>query len=121
MNFFENAFQREERQIRDAEQSNAQRLGSDPKTMLSFAPCPQSGAVLPKPMATARELGQPVPDDMVEMQCDACGGTGWDPGSLDPFGEYCPTCQGSKVEYVSLKKLIEMGIDPKELKRKEAA
>lgn len=62
-----------------------------------------------KPAASASELGIPVPEGMREVACQACGGKGWDPGSLDPFGELCPDCKGSKVE------LIAVGtIQPKE-------
>ena len=35
----------------------------------------------------------------VELPCDECGGSGFDPGGIDPWGpEPCPACQGAKTQ-----------------------
>jgi hypothetical protein len=41
--------------------------------------------------------------ELEELDCEDCGGTGIDPGGLDPFGEICPSCQGLGKE-IKLKK-----------------
>lgn len=35
-----------------------------------------------------------------EQPCETCGGSGADPGAIDPAGEVCPTCHGSGKEPV---------------------
>jgi hypothetical protein len=60
-----------------------------------------------KPASTARELGIPVPAEYHELDCQECGGTGFDPGSLDPFGYLCPRCHGAKKELVRRDYLAE--------------
>jgi hypothetical protein len=34
-------------------------------------------------------------DGQGETVCETCGGTGADPGAIDPFGEPCPDCSGA--------------------------
>jgi len=34
-------------------------------------------------------------DSQPETVCETCGGTGADPGAIDPFGEPCPDCSGA--------------------------
>jgi hypothetical protein len=44
----------------------------------------------------------------VEMNCDQCGGSGFDPGGLDPCGpEPCPVCHGAKTQIVIRNYLAE--------------
>jgi len=57
-----------------------------------------------KPPASARELGHV---NVHEIDCQHCGGSGFDPGALDPFGELCPRCKGSKKETVRRDYLAE--------------
>jgi hypothetical protein len=34
-------------------------------------------------------------ETICETVCETCGGTGADPGAIDPFGEPCPDCSGA--------------------------
>ena len=44
----------------------------------------------------------------VEVACDECGGTGFDPGGIDPWGpEPCPACHGAKTQKVVRNYLAE--------------
>ena len=36
--------------------------------------------------------------EAARFACETCGGSGADPGALDPFGEACPDCSGSGIE-----------------------
>ncbi len=94
-----NQFQQDEQRLRGEEAAYAAKLRRDPKGFPNPTPVPQ-GKATPKPMATARELGVPVAEGYAEVDCQTCGGLGFDPGSLDPFGELCPDCKGSKKELV---------------------
>ena len=38
---------------------------------------------------------QELLDSQAETVCETCGGTGADPGAIDPFGEPCPDCSGA--------------------------
>lgn len=60
-----------------------------------------------KPQATARELGQSLPKGFREIPCQECGGSGFDPGSVDPFGELCTRCKGAKLEVIERDYLAE--------------
>jgi hypothetical protein len=38
----------------------------------------------------------------VEVNCEECGGSGFDPGGLDPWGpELCPVCHGAKTQRIT--------------------
>ncbi len=38
----------------------------------------------------------------VEVNCEECGGSGYDPGGIDPWGpELCPTCHGAKTQWAT--------------------
>ena len=38
----------------------------------------------------------------VEVNCDECGGSGFDPGGIDPWGpEPCPVCHGAKTQRIT--------------------
>jgi hypothetical protein len=56
-----------------------------------------------KPMAVAGvdPLEVPAEPEPIEIPCQDCGGTGFDSGALDPFGEICPHCMGSGLEPVT--------------------
>jgi DnaJ-class molecular chaperone len=44
----------------------------------------------------------------IELNCDECGGSGFDPGAIDPWGpEVCPRCHGAKTEMISRNYLAE--------------
>ena len=65
-----------------------------------------------KPPATALDISRPevVPPCTVEVEqdCEECGGTGTDPGSLNPWDrEPCSRCRGSKKEIVIRQYLAE--------------
>jgi hypothetical protein len=43
-----------------------------------------------------------------EVNCDECGGTGFDPGGIDPWGpEPCPACRGAKRQLITRNFLAE--------------
>lgn len=44
----------------------------------------------------------------VEVACDECGGSGFDPGGIDPWGpESCPACHGAKTQKITRNYLAE--------------
>jgi hypothetical protein len=44
----------------------------------------------------------------VEVNCDECGGSGFDPGGVDPWGpEPCPACHGAKTHKMTRNFLAE--------------
>lgn len=44
----------------------------------------------------------------VEVNCDECGGSGFDPGGIDPWGpEVCPRCHGAKTQMITRNYLAE--------------
>jgi hypothetical protein len=44
----------------------------------------------------------------VEADCEGCGGSGFDPGGIDPWGpEPCPACQGAKTQRIIRNYLAE--------------
>lgn len=59
-----------------------------------------------KPMATATSINDPYTVE-VEQDCSDCGGSGYDTGGHDPFGEMCTSCQGTGVERVPRNFLVE--------------
>ena len=53
---------------------------------------------------------EPLPpfSDLTEINCQDCGGKGYDPGSVNPRApEECPTCHGSGKETVLRNYLAE--------------
>jgi hypothetical protein len=65
-----------------------------------------------KPPAVVSEISRSevVPPFTVEVEqdCEECGGTGTDPGSLNPWdGEPCRRCRGAKREFVIRQYLAE--------------
>ena len=43
-----------------------------------------------------------------EIACEECGGSGFDPGGIDPWGpEVCPKCRGAKTQKVIRNYLAE--------------
>ncbi len=66
----------------------------------------------PKPVARLLETANPeilMPYIMqVEVNCDECGGSGFDPGGIDPWGpESCPACHGAKAQKITRNYLAE--------------
>jgi hypothetical protein len=44
----------------------------------------------------------------VDVNCEECGGSGVDPGGIDPWGpEVCPKCQGAKTHRITRNYLAE--------------
>jgi len=44
----------------------------------------------------------------VEVNCEECGGSGFDPGGIDPWGpEVCPKCHGAKTQTIIRNYLAE--------------
>ena len=44
----------------------------------------------------------------VEVDCEECGGSGFDPGGVDPWGpEPCPACRGAKTQRIIRNYLAE--------------
>lgn len=44
----------------------------------------------------------------LEVHCDECGGSGYDPGGIDPWGpELCPKCHGAKTQTITRNYLAE--------------
>lgn len=44
----------------------------------------------------------------LELPCEECGGSGFDPGGIDPWGpEPCPACQGAKTQRITRNYLAE--------------
>jgi len=73
----------------------------------SRRPAPQ-----PKPVARASDPARP---DLlaryiieVDAPCEECGGSGFDPGGLDPWGPVpCPVCAGAKTQRITRNYLAE--------------
>ena len=94
-----NIFQLEEQRLRE----DSRLKPTDPPSRKPITAKPSAHPAR-KPLATARELGM---TDLHEVDCSECGGSGFDPGSVDPFGELCPRCQGSKKELIRRDYLAE--------------
>jgi len=44
----------------------------------------------------------------IEINCEECGGSGFDPGGIDPWGpEVCPKCRGAKTQIITRNYLAE--------------
>jgi hypothetical protein len=44
----------------------------------------------------------------IEVNCDECGGSGYDPGGIDPWGpDLCPACHGAKTQKITRNYLAE--------------
>ena len=44
----------------------------------------------------------------IDAACDECGGSGFDPGGVDPWGpEPCPVCQGTRTQKITKNYLAE--------------
>jgi hypothetical protein len=68
----------------------------------------------PQPRPAGRALETVRPETLspyiieMEVNCDECGGSGFDPGSIDPWGpEVCPTCHGAKTQTITRNYLAE--------------
>lgn len=69
---------------------------------------------IPHPKAVARalenaraEIQSPYIRE-VEVNCDECGGSGFDPGGIDPWGpEVCPGCHGARTQRIIRNYLAE--------------
>jgi hypothetical protein len=46
--------------------------------------------------------------ERLEVPCDECGGSGFDPGGMDPWGpEPCPVCHGAGTQRITQNYLAE--------------
>jgi hypothetical protein len=44
----------------------------------------------------------------LDLPCDECGGSGFDPGGIDPWGpDLCPACHGAKTQKITRNYLAE--------------
>lgn len=113
-----------ERKLRPAEVVHVQALSRKPKGFLpedlegipiervEAMPAPYLPAPPPKPAGKATETAraEALPPYVVEIEvsCDDCGGSGCDPGGLDPWGpEPCPVCHGAKTQWSTRNYLAE--------------
>jgi hypothetical protein len=63
---------------------------------------------LPAPVSTSLGVARPPYITEVEVNCDDCGGSGFDSGGLDPWGpEVCPVCHGAKTQRITRNYLAE--------------
>ena len=69
---------------------------------------------MPQPEPVARLLKAGLPEMLspyvveIEVNCDECGGSGFDPGGVDPWGpELCPACSGAKTRKITRNYLAE--------------
>jgi len=63
---------------------------------------------LPAPARTVLAVARPPYIIEVEVNCDDCGGSGFDSGGLDPWGpEFCPVCHGTKTQRITRNYLAE--------------
>jgi hypothetical protein len=63
---------------------------------------------VPAPVRTVLAITKPPYITEVEVNCDECVGSGFDPGGLDPWGpELCPVCQGAKTQRITRNFLAE--------------
>ena len=61
-----------------------------------------------KATETARPETQPPYVHEIEVNCEDCGGSGFDPGGIDPWGpEPCPACRGAKTRRITRNYLAE--------------
>jgi hypothetical protein len=56
-----------------------------------------------------RRPAKPAPYVLeIDLPCDGCGGSGFDPGGIDPWGpEPCPVCHGTGTQKVTKNYLAE--------------
>lgn len=99
-----NWIQREEEREHYAEIDYARRLFLTSKAWLSSEPAPRPVQSSDAPSRSSAQL--PLYAIEEAQPCEDCGGRGYDPGSIDPQGERCRTCQGSGIEYTT--RLIPM-------------
>lgn len=115
-----NHFETESRTLRQAEIANVQALSRNPSGFLSGklegAPiefveamaAPYLRAARAKPAFEAARLTSPPHIVNVEIDCDGCGGSGFDLGGIDPWGpEPCPACNGAKTQRITRNYLAE--------------
>ena len=70
-------------------------------------PAPQSGRAAKVRAIACPETQPPLVVD-VELPCDECGGSGFDPGGIDPWGpEPCPVCHGAGTQKITKNYLAE--------------
>lgn len=75
--------------------------------MEAVAP-PHMPAAGPLPLEITQPETQPLYIIEVEANCDECGGSGFDPGGIDPWGpEPCPACHGAGTQRITKNYLAE--------------
>jgi hypothetical protein len=65
-----------------------------------------------KPASKRAEIARPLSRHPyvleIEVNCEECGGSGFDPGGIDPWGpEPCPACRGVKTRRITRNYLAE--------------
>ena len=108
-----------ERKLEQAEVVRVQGLRRDPKGFLpenlngsliermEAIAAPHLPAPTPNPGGKAAETQPPYILE-VEVNCEECGGSGFDPGGLDPWGpEPCAACHGAKTQRIARNFLAE--------------
>ncbi len=89
-----------------------------PKNLAGTAIKPEQAVARPNPFSsppksagtieTALPETQPPYIVEIEAACDECGGSGFDPGGIDPWGpEVCLRCHGAKTQTITRNYLAE--------------
>jgi hypothetical protein len=117
-------FQADERYLKTPEVARIQALGRNPN---GFVPenlegppndhveaiaAPYLPASPLKPASKRAEIAGPETHPPyvleIEVNCDECGGSGFDPGGIDPWeSEPCLACQGAKTQKITRNYLAE--------------
>jgi hypothetical protein len=112
------------RTLRQAEITHAQALSRNPKGFLAenlegtpierveAIAAPYLPALPPQPTGNVPDNARPETHQPyvleVEVSCDECGGSGFDPGGIDPWGpESCLGCLGVKTQRITRNYLAE--------------
>ena len=111
------SFEAEERYLTTAEIVHSQALRRNctgllpespegvPVDVVEVMPAPCQPAPPPDAAGRSKETARPETQPPyivdVEADCEECGGSGFDPGGIDPWGaEPCPTCRGAKTQRI---------------------
>jgi hypothetical protein len=87
-------------------------LDGDGKHCLEGASIRGAATTKPKHAGKATEIARPETQPPhvleIEVNCEECGGSGFDPGGIDPWGpEPCPACRGAKTRRITRNYLAE--------------
>jgi len=74
--------------------------------VIQISEAPPRLSIPPEPKPIPETLSPYIKE--VEINCDECGGSGFDPGGIDPWGpEVCPKCRGAKTQTIIRNYLAE--------------